>query len=81
MAKKSEPKKKPAHVLPGSRSPAGSKICSGRPAFYAILYCVSMLRDMSLLAVMQLNILKCYSFFRNRLMKDNSQLNSVAILK
>ena len=56
---KSEPKKNPAHVLPGSY------ICSGHPAFYAILYCVSMLRDMSLLAVTQLNILKCYSFFRS----------------
>ena len=38
-----------------------------------------MLRDMSLLAVTQLNILTCYSFFGN-LLKDNSQLNSVAIL-
>ena len=74
-------KKNPAHVLRGSRSPAGSYICSDRPAFYAILYCVSMLRDMSLLAVTKLNILNCYSFLRNRLMKDNSQLNSVPILK
>ena len=54
---------------------------ASRHAFYTIVYCVSMFRDMSLLAVTQLNILKCYSFFRNRLMKDNSQLNSVAILK